>query len=117
MKRILALSFLMILSSLSLFAAQNSLKVTLSTPTHVGNATLPAGECKISWVVTGSEAQVTFQSSGQKPVTLPANVVKASNDVHALGIADANGVQVLTSVILEKMTFNLHPTFAPANGN
>jgi len=117
MKRIFALGFLVALFSLSLHAAQNSLKVTLSAPTRVGATTLPAGQCKISWVVTGAAAQVTFQSSGQKPVTVPAEVVRAKNDIPSLGIGSANGVGVLQSVMTDKMTFNLQTTQSPASGN
>ena len=107
MKRIFALVFLMVLCSLSLHAAQNSLKVTLAAPTKVGTVTLPVGECKISWVVTGSEAQLTFQSAGQKPLTVPAHVKDVKSYNHALQTDSVKGVDVLQSVIMEKMTFDL----------
>ena len=109
MKRIFALVFLMVLCSLSLHAAQNSLKVTLAAPTKVGTATLPVGDCKITWVVSGAEAQLTFQTPGQKPLTVPAQVVDAKSFNHALQTDTVKGENVLQSVILEKMTFVLAP--------
>ncbi|MGA2849384.1 MAG: hypothetical protein ABSE46_10335 [Terracidiphilus sp.] len=116
MKRILGLVFMMALCSLSLHAAQNSLKVTLAAPTKVGNATLPVGEVKISWVVSGSEAQLTFQPSGQqKAVTLPAQVQDVKSYNHALQTDTVKGENVLQSVILEKMTFVLAPSAISGN--
>jgi hypothetical protein len=115
MKRIFALVFMMALCSLSLHAAQNSLKVTLAAPTKVGNATLPVGEVKISWVRSGAEAQLTFQPEGQKAVTVPAQVLEQKSYNHALQTDTVKGENVLQSVILEKMTFVLAPT--PATGN
>jgi hypothetical protein len=115
MKRIFALVFLMVLCSLSLHAAQNSLKVTLAAPTKVGTATLPVGAVKISWVVSGADAQLTFQPEGQKAVTVPAQVVEQKSFNHALQTGNVKGVETLESVILEKMTFVLAPT--PATGN
>lgn len=107
MKRILTLGSMIVLCSLSLHAAQNSLKVTLAAPTHVGTATLPAGEVKISWVVTGSEAQLTFQPEGQKALTAHAQVLDVKSYNHALQTGTVKGVDTLQSVILENKTFVL----------
>jgi len=115
MKRIFALVFLMVLCSLSLHAAQNTLKVTLAAPTKVGNATLPVGEVKISWVLNGAEAQITFQPEGQKAVTVSAQVQDVKSFNHALQTDTVKGENVLQSVITEKKTFVLAPT--PATGN
>jgi len=112
MKRIFAFGFLMVLFSVSLHAAVSSLNVTLAAPTRVGTATLPAGDCKITWVVNGTEAQLTFQSSGQKPVTLPAQVVEAKSFSDELQTSTVKGVDVIQSVILKKTTFVLHPSQA-----
>ena len=115
MKRIFALVFLMVLCSLSLHAAQNSLKVTLAAPTKVGTSTLPVGEVKISWVLSGSEAQLTFQPAGQKAVIVPAQVQDVKSYNHALQTDTVKGENVLQSVIMEKMTFVLAP--AQISGN
>ena len=109
MKRIFALVFLMVLCSLSLHAAQNSLKVTLAAPTKVGTSTLPVGEVKISWAVSGSDAQLTFQPAGQKAVTVAAQVQDVKSYNHSLQTGTVKGENVLQSVILEKMTFVLAP--------
>jgi hypothetical protein len=107
MKRFFALGFLMLVCSLSLHAAENSLKVTLTAPTRVGTTTLPAGDCKITWVVSGAEAQVTFKSSDQKPVTLPAQVVEGKSATHEVGIGNVKGEAVLQSIVLLDKTFVL----------
>jgi hypothetical protein len=105
MKRFFAIGFLMVIISLSSQAAENSYKVTLASPTKVGTTTLPAGDCKITWVVNGAAAQVTFKSSDQKPVTLSAQVVEGKSATHELGIGTVKGEAVLQSVILLDRTF------------
>ena len=115
MKRSLALGFLMVLFSLSMHAATNSQKVFLSGPIQVGATTLPAGDCKLTWTGSGADAQLTFQVSGQKPVTMPVEAIEKKSTYHAVQTNKVNGVEVLQTVILEKVTFNLKP--APVSGN
>jgi hypothetical protein len=115
MKRFFAIGFMMVLFSLSLHAAESSYKVDLAAPTRVGATTLPAGNCKISWVVSGAEAQLTFRCEGQKPVTLPVQVVEEKSDSHELEIDSVKGVQVLRSVVLLNMKLVLHPSEGAGN--
>ena len=115
MKRFFAVGFMMVLFSLSLQAAESSYKVDLAAPTRVGTTTVPAGICKISWVVSGAEAQVTFHCSDQKPITLPAQVVEGKSDSHELEIDTVKGVQVLHSVVLLNMKLVLHPSEGSGN--
>jgi hypothetical protein len=115
MKRSLALGFLIALFSLSVHAATNSQKVILSGPIQVGTATLPAGDCKLTWTGTGANAQLTLQARGQKPVTVAVDAVEKKSTYHAVQTNKVNGVEVLQSIILEKVTFDLKP--APVSGN
>jgi hypothetical protein len=115
MKRFFAIGFMMVLFSVSLHAADSSLKATLAAPTRVGTATIPAGECKITWVVNGGQAQLTFHSNGQKPITLPAQVVEEKSDTHGVEIDTVKGVQVLESVVLLNMKLVLHPSEGAGN--
>jgi hypothetical protein len=115
MKRFFALGFMMVLFSLSLHAAESSLKATLMAPTKVGTSTLPAGDCKITWVVNGAAAQVTFRITGQKPITFPAQVVEEKSDTDGLGISNVKGVQVLQSIALKNMKFVLSASEGAGN--
>jgi len=115
MKRSLAFGFLMVLFSLSLHAAQNSQKVFLTAPTRVGAATLPAGECKLTWAGSGADVQLTFAVKGQNPVTVPAEVVEKKSGVHAMETSTVNGVDVLHAVILDKVTFVLRSSSVSGN--
>ena len=115
MKRFFALAIMMLVSSLSLHAAESSLKATLMASTKVGTSTLPAGDVKITWVVTGTAAQVTFRITGQKPLTFPAQVVEEKSDTDGLGISTVKGVQVLQSIALKNMKFVLSPSEGAGN--
>ena len=115
MKRFFAIGFMMVLFSLSLHAAESSLKATLTAPTRVGNTTIPAGEFKITWVVNGTEAQLTFHCSDKKPITVPAQVVEEKSDTHGVQIDTVWGVQVLESVVLLDKKFVLHPSEGTGN--
>jgi hypothetical protein len=109
MKRFFAFAIMMVACSLSLHAAETSLKATLLAPTKVGTSTLPAGDCKITWVVNGAAAQVTFRFTGLKPITFAAQVVEEKNDTDGLEISTVKGVQTLESVALKNMKFVLSP--------
>ena len=88
MKRIFALVFLMVLCSLSLHAAQNTLKVTLAAPTKVGNATLPVGEVKKQLRRGEASKSVAraLEQSGLEPDRLTIEVTE-----HAVGDEAAAG--------------------------
>jgi hypothetical protein len=115
MKRFIALGFMAVICSLSLHAAESSLKVTLVASTKVGTSTLAAGDWKITWIVNGAAAQVTFQTAGQKSITFPAQVVEEKSDTDVLEIGNVKGVQVLQSVDLKNMKFILSPNQTSGN--
>ena len=115
MKRSLAVGFLMVLFSLSMHAAQSSVKVLLSTPVQVGATTLPEGDCKVTWTGSGPDVQLTLEAGRQKPVTVTAHLVEKKSNSRSVTTNEVGGVQVLEQIVLEKMTLVLAP--AQGSGN
>ena len=97
MKRILGLALLMALVSLPLFAApKNSHTYLLTSDVKVGDVQLPQGQCNVSWTeVKGSEVQLTIKTADKKIITVPAHVVKNSENNFGVETSTANGVATL----------------------
>jgi len=105
LKRSLAIGFLMLTSSFSLYAAKNTQTVVFPTAVQVGAANLPAGEYKATWTGTGAELQLTIDAKGQKAVTVPAHSVQQKNFYNgSITTGTVNGKQVLQTIMLEKST-------------
>jgi hypothetical protein len=101
--------YALILASLTVpaFAAKNSQNVTINAPTKVGATVLPAGDYKVTWTATGSDAQVTFAKSGKSPVTVPAKATEEKNGHVALTTNTVDGTNVLESIQLNNLTLKI----------
>jgi hypothetical protein len=106
------LGFAIVLASLSIpaFAAKNSQSISITDPVKVGSTELPAGNYKVTWTSTGSNAQVTIAAKGIASVTVPAKVVEAKNGHVALLTNTVSGSNVLESIELNNLNINLAGT-------
>src|ERR1700691_4215159 len=81
MKRFIGFAWLLVLFSVPAFAARNSQTVNLSENVKVGSTQIPAGNYKVTWTGSGSDAQVTLAQGGKTFVTAPAKVVEEKHNL------------------------------------
>lgn len=121
MKRLLAISALVVLFSMTVFAA-NSQNLTVYSPVQVGDKQIPAGEYKVSWTGTGSDVQVSLTKDGSKTptVTIPAELTEQPHKNSAVSTESINGKSQLKEIQLSKVKLvvkNGQPAAAPTAGN
>jgi hypothetical protein len=107
MKRFFGFAMIVALLSVPAFAAKNSQTVKLATIVTVGSTQIPAGDCKVTWTVSGSSAQVTLAENGKILVTVPAKVVDQRNDSISVATNSTNGSNVLMTINLDKVSLVL----------
>jgi hypothetical protein len=107
MKRLFGYALILASLSIPAFAAKNSQDLTISAPVKVGATVLPAGDYKITWTATGSDAQVTFAQRGKNPVTVPAKATEEKNGHVALTTNAVDGTNVLESIQLNNLTLKI----------
>jgi hypothetical protein len=101
------------------YAAKNSKTVDFGQAVQIGSTKVPAGPVKVTWTGTGSAAQLTLTPRGQKPITVPAQIVAQGNPWNAIATINVNGVQYLQEVDLSHLTLKLRtaPTATAQAGN
>ncbi len=116
MKRSFGIGLLLVLFSLSSYAAKNSQTVTFPGTVQIGSTQIPAGHCDVTWTGTGSEVEVTIVSKGKQPVTAAAHVVSEKHDHVGVITSSVNGVEILDSILLHdvKLVIRAVPA-APGN--
>ena len=114
MKRSFAFALVLAAASVPALAAKNSQTVTLTDTVKVGSTQLPAGDYKVTWTATGSNAQVTIARKGGASVTIPAKIVEANNGQTAVLTNTVGGANVLQSIELDHL--NLVLTASSASG-
>ena len=113
MKRLLGYAALLALVSVPVFAAKNSANVTIPHAVTVGTTQLPAGEYKVTWSETGSNAQVTL-TRGTSVVKLPAKVVEQKHDNVTVLTNNKGGTEILQGINLTKVSVEF--TSSPSSG-
>src|SRR5258708_23255123 len=99
MRRILGYALLLIVSSVTVMAAKNSLTFYLSSDVRAGNVHLPRGICEVTWSTTsGSRVQLTIKTDDKKPVTVPALMVEGKEDRAGVVTSVVNGVTYLVEI-------------------
>jgi hypothetical protein len=107
MKRIFGYAIVLASLSIPALAAKNSQTVAIDTPVKVGNTQLPAGNYKVTWTASGSNAQVTIAQKGKASVTVPARVTEQKNNQTSVTTDTLNGASVLQSIQLNNVTLSL----------
>ena len=107
MKRFLGLILAGTLLAVPAVAAKNTQTVTLPTAVQVGPTVLPAGDCKVTWTVSGTTAQVTLAIKGAAPVTVPAKVVEQKNAHNGVTTGTQDGKAVLQTIFLSNVSLIL----------
>jgi opacity protein-like surface antigen len=113
MKRFLGYAALLALLSCPAFAAKNSEKVIIAHPVTVGATQLPAGEYKVTWSETSSNAQVTL-THGTSVVKLPAKVVEQKHDNVTVLTDNKGGTEILKGINFTKVSVEF--TSSPSSG-
>lgn len=106
MKRFLVIALIVFSFSLPSFAAKNSANVTLGTSVTVGSTQVAAGDYTVSWTGTDANVQVTIAKNGKVLVTVPAKLTPAKNGSTSVSTGTENGVKVLESIMLDKLTLD-----------
>lgn len=107
MKRFASIILLSALIAVTAFAADGgSGKVRLDSAVKVGSTELPAGDYKVTWTGSGTNAEVTL-TQGKTRVTTPAQVVEVSRKNDAISTKSENGTRVLTEIQFQKQTLVL----------
>jgi len=107
MKRIIGFALAILALSFPAFAAKNSVSVNFATPVTVGSTALAAGEYNVSWTGTDANVQVSIVKNNKTLVTVPAKLVAAKNGYTSINTSTANGVAVVKSISLDKLTLDL----------
>ncbi len=107
MKRFIGFALAILALSLPAFAAKNSATVNFSTPVTVGSTKLAAGEYKVTWTGADANVQVSIVQSGKTLVTVPAKLVTAKNGFTSINTDTVNGVAVVKTISLDKLTLDL----------
>jgi hypothetical protein len=113
MKRFFIYIAVLALVSTPAFAAKNSEKVTISSPVTVGTTQLPAANYKVTWIATGSTAQVTL-TNGKSVITLPAKVVDQKNGLTSVLTSSKDGANILQGINFSNVTLVF--TSSPSSG-
>jgi hypothetical protein len=113
MKKFIGYAAMLALVSAPAFAAKNSENIQIAHPVIVGTTQLPAGEYKVTWTETGSNAQVTL-THGKSVVTLPAKVVEQKHYDTALQTDNKDGASILLGIDLSKVSVEFTPS--PSSG-
>jgi hypothetical protein len=88
--------------SISGFARNtDSAQIHFATSTRVGSNNLPAGDYKLTWTDSGSDAQVSFAQGKKVVATVPAKLAAAENDWRSNGEIDT--VQEGSTTVLEEI--------------
>jgi hypothetical protein len=106
-KRFFGFALLVVLFSAPAFAARNSQTVNLSENVKVGSTQIPAGNYKVTWTGSGSDAQVTLAQGGKTFVTVPAKVVGEKHDHSAITVSTRDGADVLETIDLNNVSLVL----------
>jgi hypothetical protein len=113
MKRILGLTLLFILSSVTLSAAKNSRTFYLPSDVRAGGVLLPRGICEVTWSVpTGSLVQLTIKTDDRRTVTVPARMVEGKQETTGAVTSVVNGITYLDELHTDDAKF----IFENANG-
>jgi hypothetical protein len=101
--------FVIILFSISMpaFAAKNSADLKFGKTIKVGSTQVPAGNYKISWTGTDSDAKLTISQSGKAVATVPARIETHKNGYVGLNTQNINGVEVLQTIQLDNLNLVL----------
>jgi hypothetical protein len=99
-----SVGLLALMFTFAAYAAKNSKTVEFGQPVQVGSTKLPAGPIKVTWTGTGSDAKLTFAPQGQKPITVPAQILAQKNPADGISTISVNGVQYLQEVDLSDLT-------------
>jgi hypothetical protein len=104
MKRLFGLLFILVLMSMPAFAAKNSGSITVGQTLQVGSAQIPAGDYKVSWTGTDSNATVTISQNGKTVTTFPAKIQNQKNSYVSLDTKSVNGMNVLQTIQLDNVS-------------
>jgi hypothetical protein len=116
MKRLLFSAAILALVSVPAFAAKNQKTVNFPEAVNLGSTQLPAGDYKVTWTGTGSNAQVTLIEKDKfkaTPTTVAAKVVETSADHTGYTVDRQGDANVLQTLQLGKTTL----VFANASSN
>jgi hypothetical protein len=114
MKRFCGFALLLVLFSVPAFASRNSQTVNLTENVKVGSTQIPAGDYKVTWTGSGSNAQVTLAQGGKAFVTVPAKVVEEKHNLSGFTINTKDGADVLETIELSNVSLVLEG--APTSG-
>jgi hypothetical protein len=117
MKRLLFSAAVLALVSVPAFAAKNQKTVTFPDAVTIGSTQLPAGDYKVTWTGTGSNAQVTLVDKDKfksTPTTVTAKVVEGTADHTGFTVDRQGEANILQVLQLGKTTLVF--ANAPSNG-
>ena len=107
MKRFLGFVFVSTLLAVPALAANQSQTVKFPTSVQVGATQLPAGDYKVTWTASGTDAKVTLTKKGVAPVTVPAKIVEQKNYNQGVSTSTEDGKQVLRTILLSNVNLVL----------
>jgi hypothetical protein len=107
MKRFFGSALLLVLVSVPAFAGKNSQTISLSENVKVGSTQIPAGDYKVTWTGSGSDAQVTLAQGGKTFVTVPAKVVEEKHNLSGFTVNTKDGVDRLDTIELNNFSLLL----------
>jgi hypothetical protein len=116
MKRLLFSAAVLALASVPAFAAKNQKTVNFPDAVTVGSTQLAAGDYKVTWTGTGSNAQVTLVDKDKfkaTPTTVTAKVVETNSEHTGFTVDRQGNANVLQTLQLGKTTL----VFANASSN
>ena len=96
MRRMLGLTILSMLFSVTGMASQDSQTFYLATPVRAGKVQLPRGICEVTWSpLSGSRVQLTIKTEDEKTITVPVRMVEGKQDRTGVVTSIVNGVTYL----------------------
>jgi hypothetical protein len=104
MKRLFRSALLILFVALPLYAAGRSQNLMIPSTLQLGSNTLPAGEYRLTWTLSGDSAQVTLEKKDVPTVTVPAKVVQHRSKDVSISTKDLDSKQTIQSIALKDVT-------------
>jgi hypothetical protein len=116
MKRLIYSAAVLAFVSIPAFAAKNQQTVSFTEAVTVGSTQLPAGDYKVTWTGTGSNAQVTLvqKDKAVAPTVVTAKVVEGQDGPTGFTVERVGGVNQLEAIQAGKTSLVF--ASAPAQG-
>jgi hypothetical protein len=106
MKRLFGYALMVALTAAPALAAKNSQSLNFASPVKVGTTEIPAGDCKVTWIGTGDNVQVTIAENG-KTLTIPAKLVAEKHSRKGYVVNREGGTDQLQVIQLSEVSLQL----------